>query len=222
MAKKSLYDELGVKKDASKEEIKKKFRKLAKRFHPDVNGGSGEKFKKLTEAYKILISDDLRAHYDATGEQRKRDDPGKVYVTALNMFASLFLSLAEEDMDGETDYIRSIRESCKSSLILTDKEITKATKKIKKWEDLKDRIVYKGKTTNILADHIDEKIRALHLAISDTNLDIKIMRKVLEIIEEYEVMQPEMIFAQIASIPFQPYAHGRSIFEDIFKDYKVS
>ena len=57
------YQILGVPENASEEEIKKKFRELAKKYHPDV-GGDPEKFKKILEAYRVLSDKKLRAEYD--------------------------------------------------------------------------------------------------------------------------------------------------------------
>ncbi|MBQ9059431.1 MAG: DnaJ domain-containing protein [Atopobiaceae bacterium] len=62
-ATKSYYDILGVKKDASKDEIKKAFRKLAQKYHPDA-GGDEAKFKEVSEAYDTLSDDKKRREYD--------------------------------------------------------------------------------------------------------------------------------------------------------------
>jgi molecular chaperone DnaJ len=66
-ATKNYYDILGVKKDASADEIKKAFRRLARKHHPDA-GGSEEKFKELNEAYEILSDTEKRAQYDQYGQ----------------------------------------------------------------------------------------------------------------------------------------------------------
>lgn len=65
---KNYYDILGVDKKASKEEIKKAFRKLAHQYHPDKNGGDADKFKEVNEAYTILSDDNKRAQYDTYGQ----------------------------------------------------------------------------------------------------------------------------------------------------------
>ena len=60
---KSYYDVLGVKRDASGDEIKKAFRKLAAKYHPDA-GGDEQKFKEVSEAYTTLSDPQKRREYD--------------------------------------------------------------------------------------------------------------------------------------------------------------
>ncbi|MFS8540468.1 MAG: J domain-containing protein [Tissierellales bacterium] len=70
MEYKDYYKILGVSKDASKEEIKRAYRKLAKKYHPDLNPGNKEaqeKFKEINEAYEVLSDDNKRRQYDAFG-----------------------------------------------------------------------------------------------------------------------------------------------------------
>lgn len=65
---KNYYEILGVTKNASKEEIKKAFRALAHKYHPDKKGGDAEKFKEVNEAYSVLSDDQKRAQYDTYGQ----------------------------------------------------------------------------------------------------------------------------------------------------------
>ena len=64
---KDYYETLGVKKDASQDEIKKAFRKLAHEYHPDKKGGNEAKFKEVNEAYSVLSNEQKRSEYDAYG-----------------------------------------------------------------------------------------------------------------------------------------------------------
>ncbi len=70
MAKRDFYEILGVARDAGSGEIKKAYRKLAIKYHPDKNPGdkeAEEKFKEATEAYEVLRDSDSRARYDQFG-----------------------------------------------------------------------------------------------------------------------------------------------------------
>lgn len=64
---KDYYDILGVSKSASDEDIKKAFRKLAQKYHPDKKGGDESKFKELSEAYTVLSDSKRRQEYDRFG-----------------------------------------------------------------------------------------------------------------------------------------------------------
>jgi len=79
--KRDFYEVLGLSKNASKDDIKAAYRKLAKQYHPDVNktAGAEEKFKEVQEAYDILYDDQKRSTYDQFGmaafEQGNGENP---------------------------------------------------------------------------------------------------------------------------------------------------
>ncbi len=64
---KDYYKLLGVERSASQKEIKAAYRKMAKKHHPDANGGDDSKFKDLNEAYEVLKDPDKRQRYDSLG-----------------------------------------------------------------------------------------------------------------------------------------------------------
>lgn len=72
MAEKDYYEILGVKKTATEAELKKAYRDLAKKFHPDKNKGNKEaenRFKEISEAYAVLSDQEKRAQYDRLGRE---------------------------------------------------------------------------------------------------------------------------------------------------------
>src|SRR5437763_6746530 len=76
--KKDYYEMLGVKKSASAEDIRKAFRKLARKYHPDVNPGdktAEEKFKVISEANDVLSDPKKRKIYDQLGYYSDNIDP---------------------------------------------------------------------------------------------------------------------------------------------------
>src|SRR5215831_711886 len=71
---KDYYKILGVARTADEKEIKSAYRKLARKYHPDVNPGdksAESKFKEISEAYDILSDEKKRSQYDSMGEQWK-------------------------------------------------------------------------------------------------------------------------------------------------------
>ncbi|KAK0410663.1 hypothetical protein QR680_005260 [Steinernema hermaphroditum] len=83
----TLYDALGVRPDASDDEIKKAYRKLAKEYHPDKNPNHGDKFKEISAAYEILSDPDKRETYDAHGLEGMNGGEG---FSGADLFSNLF------------------------------------------------------------------------------------------------------------------------------------
>src|ERR1700756_2251258 len=84
-ANKDYYATLGVKKTATQEEIRKAFRKAARKYHPDVNPGdkkAEEKFKEISEANDVLSDEKKRKIYDQLGFYSDNIDPAAAEAAA--------------------------------------------------------------------------------------------------------------------------------------------
>jgi len=93
MAKRDYYEILGVDKNASKEELRKAYRKLAMQYHPDRNPDNKEaeeKFKEAAEAYEVLSNDEKKARYDRFGHDGVRGSYGSQGFTDINDIFSHF------------------------------------------------------------------------------------------------------------------------------------
>jgi len=88
---KDFYDILGVKKDASKEDIKKAYRRMALKYHPDKNPGdksAEEKFKDASEAYEVLSDPEKRKAYDTRGQAGLNDMGWQGFRSKEDIFSS--------------------------------------------------------------------------------------------------------------------------------------
>lgn len=96
------YDTLGVGRTASQDEIKKAYRTLAKKYHPDRNQGNKaaeEKFKEISEAYAVLSDPDKRRQYDTVGDVRFQQQPGFEDIFRNVDFSSIFHDMGFENID---------------------------------------------------------------------------------------------------------------------------
>jgi molecular chaperone DnaJ len=102
MAKRDYYDVLGVAKSASKDDIKKAYRKLAMKYHPDQNPGDKEaeaKFKEAAEAYEVLNDEQKRAQYDRFGHAGVNSGAGQGFQGYEDIFSRFNDIFGSPDFD---------------------------------------------------------------------------------------------------------------------------
>ena len=106
--KRDYYEVLGVDRNASEEEIKKAYRKLAKKYHPDMNPGDKDaekKFKEASEAYAVLSDAEKRRQYDqfghsafdGTGGAGGFDFSGMDFSDISEIFSEISSAVVEEE-----------------------------------------------------------------------------------------------------------------------------
>ena len=101
-AKRDYYEVLGVSKDVDEATLKKAYRKVAKKYHPDMNPGDAEaekKFKEASEAYAILSDPEKRRQYDQFGHAAFEGGAGGAGGLAIFSVISLAIFLAVEEAE---------------------------------------------------------------------------------------------------------------------------
>lgn len=104
MAKRDYYEILGVNKDASQDDIKKSYRKLAMQYHPDRNPGdkeAEEKFKEAAEAYEVLRDPEKKSRYDRFGHEGVRGTGFEGFSTVEDIFSSFGDLFSEFNIFGD-------------------------------------------------------------------------------------------------------------------------
>lgn len=107
---KDYYQIMGVKKDATQDEIKRAYRKLARKYHPDVSkeADAEAKFKELGEAYEVLKDPEKRAAYDQLGSQYRAGQEFRPPPDWDAGFEFRDFGGAEHDMGGFSDFFESL------------------------------------------------------------------------------------------------------------------
>ena len=111
MAKRDFYDVLSISKNASPEQIKSAYRKLAVKYHPDKNPGdkkAEDSFKEASEAYGILSDKEKKQNYDNFGPHSKMVEVVKVVLVdsvepIFQIFLKIFLVTLEEVVEVEIE-----------------------------------------------------------------------------------------------------------------------
>lgn len=181
MSEKDLFEILGVSKDATIEEIKKAYRKKAKKLHPDT-GGSHEEFQELAFAYEIISCPEKRERYERGESFENADSPETMMKKRVaELFATTMA--AGFDMKHE-DIFLHLRGNLQATLGQHPHIVAKQEEAIEKLKDIRDRI--SGEEERLFHNVIDSQIRSAEQSLVHIESEKNILEQAIELLSNME------------------------------------
>lgn len=174
-----FYEVLGVDRDATPEEIKKAYRALSKKLHPDTEGGSEEEFKILSAAYETLYDPEKRESYDTYGcDDSKLQE---LIRNAVDMFKNAI----------RTDPVNIMKTIINNNIAISDEGYSRK-------EKLEDRIsTLKKYLTRIKQSPKNNFLqKAIDTEISNLKLEIKIVEDQIQLFKDAENLRLAYVFEE--------------------------
>ena len=151
----NLYNILGLLKDATVEEIKKAYKSLSQKHHPDKEDGDNDLFVEIQMAYETLSDPVRKKHYDATGDDLgKGISPEDQSIARINMFlAGLLEQIINNDQYNEstTDVLLSMSKNITANKEANEAAVKRAEVLNAKRDRIMSRISKKGTDENVLS-----------------------------------------------------------------------
>lgn len=176
------YEVLGVSKHATSDEIKKAYRKAARKAHPD-RGGSDRAMVAVNQAYDCLSDPGKREYYDLHGE----DEPKRqtVEAQALHAIYQILMKLAEPARE-EFNFVAAVITNLSNNRYTISASESSLKALLKKTERQKTCIERKSEGPNLLTQVFDQKISQIKAQIEGIPGALAVVDKALEIMKEYK------------------------------------
>jgi len=197
-----LYNILEVNKDASKEDIKKSYKKLSKKHHPDISKepDAQKKFAIISCAYAIISDQDKRKKYDKTG---KVEQPSNIQERALEMLSNLFsdilvLNLKQDSNGSDNDilYIPTIEKTLTENLIKVLNLLKTTDEVISFFKNKRKKIIQKNKKSiDLYSLIIEKKIIEFQTQKDNISKDLKTIKTAKSLLKSYrekKTKKPEL------------------------------
>lgn len=169
---KNPYEVLGVPRDASASQIRKKFRKLAMRYHPDRNRDDPDavrRYRGVVDAYEVLSDPDRRRRFDETGatDRPAAEHPSEI----LNLVVPVFLDCLQElsragKTPADTDVLKMVRQRIESHRGQVETAHGNITRAIKHLTAARGRFELDGSPDNVLNEVVESKVREVTVQLN--------------------------------------------------------
>lgn len=210
VAETKYYDMLGVQPDATPEEIKTAYRRLAKKYHPDKTNGDKDKealFVQIKQAYETLSDNAARAKYDESG----RGGHTPIQLEAKSIVATLFVDAIKNHIQNKQAYARFNVESMLLSIndmtALVRKNDTELNANVLVLEKEREKIMeshdifqYDGKGEDVFHAVIADMFRQCEHQIAQAKHRIDVNDEVMKMLKHYKD-KPEEVMSEIEFKP---------------------
>lgn len=197
--KTDFYKILKIKKNATSEQIKKSYRRLAKKHHPD-KGGDMQEFIKIQTAYRILYDSETRKQYDITGEWSEKKlftEAEKTIQVLAQMYEKVILN---QDTNENTDLKKIIIEALKNDKENISKILEQIEGKLKYLNSLLGRLQNKDdKKENVFDKVTRSSIQKMEAKKTEGEYELKIRKLAIDEMENYDSVFEAFSSASIRS-----------------------
>lgn len=196
----SYYDTLGVKPDASPDEIVMAYRKACRQLHPDRSGGNSDKMAAVNRAYQCLRDPETRQAYDATGHD-PADQPGKADA-AQSLLHDLFAG-AISRVDGDpVSWITEQIHQMRTNAAARSRGLRQGIEHLKRQ---RDRVVTQDGAPNLYQAIIDQRIAAEQAEVEKMAGAMELAELALVQLQSYSYVPPEPSAHSASSNPFESF-----------------
>lgn len=183
----TLYDDLGVHRDADDKEIRDGYRRAAKKAHPDA-GGSSEAFGQVALAHRILSDKEKRAKYDATGQVDDAAQCGDAPV--LEMVAQIINALCDRPDAVHIDIFAEAKRILNDGLTTQMRGRANVEADIARVQKMRARITAKQGKTDRVGIMVDARITAMKQALAAAEAHIDAIKRALALVGDQQ-FEPE-------------------------------
>lgn len=198
----SLYDVLGVGKDADSFAIKKAYRRKAQKLHPDKEEGDSEAFQELVSAYEVLIDEHKRKRYDEDGSVI--NDAADEHNHLREVVAVLFSLIDKVDDVAQCNLINETKRAIKVGIDKAQYAIRDLKEQIETRQEILKRLSCKS-GPNLLAAAIENDIARCEGRIKSIDENIVIGKAILAMLDTYEYRTDPQNVASQCYASFRPF-----------------
>lgn len=179
----SYYDDLGVSEDATLEEIKKAYRRLAQQHHPDLQGGSEEEFKKISYAYRVLKDPGSRLLYDKTGKAERPKIEVEIKNALLAAFKSAIIEGADQVLVFAKNFVKEGEQQLKQQ------KMNAIANQIR-LRERREKIIALGEE-NLFHMVVDQELKNMGFALEQINYQLEVIAGCYKVLEMYTSLEAQ-------------------------------